>query len=295
MTAKQQLFVGIDGGGTKCKAIVVNNHGQILGHGVAGPANAFQHLTLAQQSIIDATVLALDDAGLSHMSLTSLVVGAGLAGVNIDASRQAMLNWQHPFAQFYLTTDMAIACLGAHQAEPGAIIICGTGSAGYAHNGIRELHLGGHGFAHGDICSGAWFGLRAVEQVLLSSDGFQPATQLQQCLFDQLKVANINQLIAKSAGQGAGFYGQLAKQVFFCAEQGDQLAMNIVEQGLSYFCQMVDALTDFQQGKIALIGGLVPLLTPHLPNRVKTVLSRPQRPPEYGAILFAQRQYVDEG
>ena len=32
-------FLGIDAGGTKCRARLVNAKGDILGHGLSGPAN----------------------------------------------------------------------------------------------------------------------------------------------------------------------------------------------------------------------------------------------------------------
>ena len=37
-TAPRQLLVGVDGGGTGCRARIVDADGRVLGTGIAGPA-----------------------------------------------------------------------------------------------------------------------------------------------------------------------------------------------------------------------------------------------------------------
>ncbi len=115
--------------------------------------------------------LALKDAGLEHVELSELVAGVGLAGVNLPVLFDKMANWQHPFKQMFLATDLLIACLGAHQGGDGAVMISGTGSCGFSCIDEEQFIIGAHGFPHGDKGSGAWFGLQAAKQVLLSIDG----------------------------------------------------------------------------------------------------------------------------
>ncbi|NMP17792.1 BadF/BadG/BcrA/BcrD ATPase family protein [Thalassotalea sp. Y01] len=286
----QQLYLGIDGGGSKCKAVIMNTDMQILGEGIAGAANPFHNLERAQQSIIDACVLALSDAGLERSAMHTLIAGVGLAGVNLPKYFQLMQEWQHPFKQMHLATDLHIACLGAHGEAKGAIMINGTGSVGYVTSGVESLVIGGHGFPHGDICSGAWLGFRAVEQVLLSDDKLVEDTLLTDKLFKKLAVKDANTLIEAIAGQGATFYGQFAIDVFDCAEAGDAIALQIIEQGAAYFCQVFNRLIAFQQGKVALIGGIKTRLMPYLPSRIHEQVIEPVNPPEYGAVLFAIKQ-----
>ena len=72
-----QLFVGIDGGGTKCKAIIVNRCNDIVGPGVAGPGNPLHGFNQATHSIEQSARLALQDAGLKDTPLSELIVGVG--------------------------------------------------------------------------------------------------------------------------------------------------------------------------------------------------------------------------
>ncbi len=98
-----------------------------------------------------------------------------------------MLTMPFPFASVRLTSDAFGACLGAFGGEEGAILIAGTGSAGliYRHG---QLHTcSGRGFPISDLGSGAWLGLRAIQQSLLCHDGILPPSTLAIRLLDHFK------------------------------------------------------------------------------------------------------------
>ena len=67
---KKELFLGIDGGGTKCKAILVNNDNEILGTGISGPGNPLHGFEQATRSIQTSAELAIKDAGLTNVHLS---------------------------------------------------------------------------------------------------------------------------------------------------------------------------------------------------------------------------------
>ncbi len=119
----KELFLGIDGGGSKCKAIVMNENDEILGTGISGPGNPLHGFEQATNSITESANLALKDAGLEHINLSELNAGVGLAGVNLPVLFKQMQEWQHPFKQMFLAHDLLIACLGAHHSQDGAVII----------------------------------------------------------------------------------------------------------------------------------------------------------------------------
>lgn len=287
---KQQLFLGIDGGGSKCKAVILNNSMQVLGEGISGAANPFHNLERAQQSISHAAELALSDANLDASLKGELIAGIGLAGVNLPKYFQLMQQWQHPFKSMHLATDLHIACLGAHDGEDGAIMITGTGSCGYVTNQGDSLVIGGHGFPHGDICSGAWLGFKAVEKVLLSFDGIINETSLTEALFNALGCSDSNTLIEAIAGNGATFYAKLAIPVFDAADAGDKIAIEIINEGCQYFEAVFNKLMARNPNKLSLIGGLKPRLLQWLSPEVTSKISEPENQPEIGAVLFAMNE-----
>ena len=89
-----ELFLGIDGGGSKCKAIIMNKDNEILGTGISGPGNPLHGFEQATYSITDSAKLALADAGLAHIELSEIIAGVGLAGVNLPVLFDQMAAWQ---------------------------------------------------------------------------------------------------------------------------------------------------------------------------------------------------------
>ena len=186
----KEFFLGIDGGGSKCKAILVDADNNILGTGISGPANPLHGYEQAVNSIIESATLAIKDAGLVGLELNDIIAGVGLAGVNLPVLFEQMSNWQHPFKQMFLATDLLIACLGAHNGQDGAVMITGTGSCGFSYVNGHPYTLGGHGFPHGDKGSGAWFGFQAANYVLMSLDGLKADSTINKKLLSLLKVNN---------------------------------------------------------------------------------------------------------
>jgi glucosamine kinase len=287
---KKEYFLGIDGGGSKCKAIIVSGDNVILGTGIAGPANPLHGYQQAIDSITESAKLALADTGLSDITLENLNAGVGLAGVNLPVLFEKMSNWKHPFKQMFLTTDLLIACLGAHEGRDGAVMISGTGSCGFSYVDGRSYTLGGHGFPHGDKGSGAWFGFQAVKHALMSLDGLVQNSTIDEKLFALHGVNKGIDLVEAIAGKSAAFYANMANIVFDAAEEGDSVAKSIIEEGASYMSKVGRQLLMQNPPRISLIGGLTPRLRPWLDQDVQDKLEEPISPPEIGSILFAQQQ-----
>jgi glucosamine kinase len=289
-SGNNEIFLGIDGGGSKCKAIVMSSENKILGTGIAGPGNPLHGFEQAINSITESAKLALKDAGIDENELSNIVAGVGLAGVNLPVLFEQMSNWQHPFKKMYLATDLLIACLGAHDGKDGAVMITGTGSCGFSYVDGHPYIVGAHGFPHGDKGSGAWFGLQAAKQSLLSLDGLIPPSLINEKVLTLLDVKDDVELVEVIAGKPAAFYARMANLVFDCAEEGDELALAIVAEGADYINHVARQLLKQNPPNLALIGGLTPRIKPWLDETIKTQLIEPINPPEVGSVIFAKQQ-----
>lgn len=288
--ANDVFYLGIDGGGSKCRASIADAGGVVLGEAVAGPANPLHGLERTLESIEQAASRALADSGRHDVTLRQLVAGVGLAGVNLPSLFRAVSAWRHPFAELYLTTDLHIACLGAHQRDDGAVIVAGTGSCGYVGVPGRECVLGGHGFPLGDKGSGAWMGLEAAKAVLLASDGLGPATQLEALLSAELGASGLV-MVERLSGAKSSDYARLAPLVLRAAQAGDAAAEAIVREGAGYISALGRKLLDYGPARISMIGGLAEALRPWLTLQLSSRLSAPLGPPEAGALLYARRHH----
>ncbi|MGX7651860.1 MULTISPECIES: N-acetylglucosamine kinase [Shewanella] len=290
-TKDQPLFIGVDGGGSKCRATIYCADGTVLGTGVAGRANPLHGLAQTFESIQASTRLALLDAGMNESDSYLLVAGLGLAGVNVPRLYRDVTNWQHPFAAMYVTTDLHTACIGAHGGANGAVIITGTGSCGYAHVGDTSLSIGGYGFALGDKGSGAWLGLKAAEHVLLALDGFAVPTRLTDMLLNEFGVTDALGIVENLAGKSSSCYAALARSVLDCANEGDAVATAIVQEGADYISDMARKLFSLNPVRFSMIGGLAEPLQAWLGADVVAKISETLAPPELGAMYFAQQEF----
>ncbi|SDJ85886.1 N-acetylglucosamine kinase [Microbulbifer yueqingensis] len=288
------LFIGIDGGGSKCRASIVDARNRVLGSGVAGPANPHHGFAQTIDSVVRSASLALADAGLPSNLLGKLVAGVGLAGVNMPSLYNRVASWSHPFGKMYLTTDQHSACLGAHGGEDGAVIIAGTGSCGYAWVGGRAKVLGGHGFPHGDKGSGAWMGMEAVKYLFLALDGLAPDSQLKGELLRALESRDANEVFEKIGGGPSSHYARLAVQVVECAEAGDPIASEIMRDGASYISDLAGKLLESGAPRLSIMGGLALRLRPWLAPPIAERLADPLDPPEIGCVYFARQSLAAE-
>ncbi len=282
------MFLGIDGGGSKCKARLVDGAGRLLGEGIAGPANVFQDQQRARRSIVESARQALVAAQLPETHIGQLVVGAGLAGANVPRVARETVQWDHPFARFYLGTDIHIACLAAHGGADGDVIVAGTGSVGYST--IDGISYGGHGFPLGDKGSGAWLGLEVVKVVLEAHDGLGPETALSACLESHLAATGLG-IVDAMAGASSSDYGALAPLLLECAQGDDPVALDIVRDGAAYLSDMAEKLLAADGARLCMLGGLGERLQswmrPEVVARVVPSLGQPDE----GAVHFAIQCY----
>src|SRR3954465_6579995 len=139
------LFIGIDGGGTHCRARIRDGAGRLLGEGTGGPANLRLGPEVAMTSIVAAAKAAADAGGLLDSDLTRAPVGLGMAGAIDDVRNGLLFAQPHPFRRVAIDTDAYIAWLGAFAGGDGAILILGTGSAGLAVVESQRLNVRGGG------------------------------------------------------------------------------------------------------------------------------------------------------
>lgn len=283
-------FIGVDGGGTKCKATLFDANLQPIADGVAGPANVSRELGVAQQSIITSIELALQRAGTDPNDwLSKINVFAGLAGANIESASGALSAWHHPFKSFQFTTDLHSAAFGAHAGEDGAVLIVGTGSCSAALHQGQLTQYGGYGFLLGDKGSGAWLGKALVTKALESVDGYVDKTDLTRQLFDTYECQTPEQLVEIFNEVNPGRFARLAPMVISAASQGDLVGQIIVAEAADYLSTISERALQVSGGKLALVGGVAEVIKPWLRSDIQAACVAPQHSPEWGALYYFQK------
>ncbi|MES2907209.1 MAG: BadF/BadG/BcrA/BcrD ATPase family protein, partial [Pseudomonadota bacterium] len=196
----ESLFLGVDGGGTRCRARIETADGTVLGSGRSGPATMRLGVDAASLSVMAAVRQAMKEAKLGDDRLKDIHAGVGLAGMGQYGARTMLDTWQHPFASAVFEGDGYLACLGAFNGDDGGIVIIGTGSIGCAVWKGENIRIGGYGFPVADEGSGADLGLNAIRYALRAYDGREPQTPLSQAVLarfsnDPAVVMNFSQKI----------------------------------------------------------------------------------------------------
>jgi glucosamine kinase len=282
------FFLGVDGGGTGCRARIEDEAGKVLGQGISGPATTRLGIDEAWTSIARAFGVAIEEAGLAAPEIARIRAGIALAGTGRKGSVEALRAITHPFASIDFVSDGMGACLGAHSGRDGAIVIAGTGSIGLGFAEGRDLRVGGYGFPISDEGSGAHLGLRAVQLALRSHDGRIGQTALLAEVMHRFHNDPF-EAVAWMDRATATDYAALAPMVMRHADQGDAVGRRIVQDAAEQVDTLVRTLFDKGAPRVTLLGGLASPLEPWLAPDVRRRLKPADGDAVSGAIILARK------
>ncbi|WP_299019038.1 N-acetylglucosamine kinase [uncultured Photobacterium sp.] len=283
-----KYYVGVDGGGTSCRARICNRQGYILGEAKTGSANILLGSQVAMASIQDAIATAAAQAQLSNHDYCHMSVGLALAGAEQKQAWYDFMAQPHPYGELTLNTDAYGACLGAWRGKEGAILIAGTGSCGILLKDNQQQVIGGREFPISDQGSGAVMGLRLIQQVLLSVDGIVPHTTLAQHVMAHFN-HDVDEIVSWSKTARPRDYGQFSPAIFAYAADGDTLAIELLKQTAADVEMWLSALIQRGADRICLMGSIGERIQNWLAPPLQARLAEPQGDAMDGAIAMAQK------
>ncbi|MFN0206386.1 MAG: N-acetylglucosamine kinase [Planctomycetota bacterium] len=309
------LFVGVDGGGTKTRAVVADLNHNVLASGAGGPSNAAsQPMERVIASIREAVDAALSLASIPRAQIQQFGFGlAGAESLEIRSRILAALEREFNTTNITLSTDARAALAGAAPDlhNPAMILIAGTGSVAFARDRTgREARAGGLGWLIGDEGSGFWIARRALEAVLRELDGRGGKTFITNLLAEKFSVKEsvllekiINNVYRMDAIPGN--VSSLFPLVPEAAAAGDAVALSILNDAARELGWLVTAVVEKLQLQnetlqISLLGGLWSArewLEPPVREMAKRAAPRSEftdakHPAEMGAALLAMHDFT---
>lgn len=283
-----QLFIGVDGGGTGCRARIEDAEGRMLGSGIAGPAALRLGIDRAVAEVEKACWAALAEAGLDADTIHSLYAAVGLAGIGRIGALEQLTQRPHPFRSVIYAQDATVACMGAHAGRDGGIVIVGTGSIGFALVDGCEFRVGGYGFPISDEGSGADLGLHAIRIALRAQDGRAVGTKLTHDVMMRFD-SDPFEAVAWMDHATATDYATFAPLVMRHADDGDAAARRIVRDAAEQIDELVRRLSERGATRIALLGGLASSIQPWLAPDVQRRLVAVEGDAVDGALRLARQ------
>ena len=252
-----QYFLGLDGGGTGCRAVLTDGDGRVLGRGEGGPANIMSDREGALVAI-----MATAEQALAGRDPSEVAACLGLAGANISGAR----NWLGPMLPFGRTRvvhDAVTAVAGALGAADGIVAAIGTGSVFSRQIGPEIDTIGGWGPILGDEGGGAWIGRLFLAEVLRAVDGLAPKTAL-----SDLTLARFDgpqQIVAFARTATGADFAREARQLL--EHSSDPAAEAVLVQATTHVAAAVARLQPETALPVTFTGGLGPIFADRLFDR----------------------------
>lgn len=263
----RRYVLGIDGGGTRTRAVILDDQGQICGVGRGGVSNYDDiGVQAARENIGKAVEAARQEAGLPTPPYDAVFLGIG--GVATEADREVVrgmavdLNLA-PEKYIGVGHDIRIALAGGLSGRPGIVQIAGTGSSTYGMNSTGESwRSGGWGPLISDEGSGYWLGIQAMRAATRASDGRSRPTSLQASVMTRLGLPTMDDIMTRLYAQemSRAEIAALGPLVIDAAREGDEVSLEIIKQGAQGMAECIATVAEHlgfgDAPELAMTGGV---------------------------------------
>ena len=262
-----KFFCGIDSGGTSTRAVVADASGSQAGKGHAAGANPNHNGWEAMgANLLEAVKVASAQAGCDISEISSVFLGIGSVITAADRASAAAVCQSWGLAPGFFASadhDIRIALEGGLSGRPGIAVIAGTGSSCYGRNGDGESwQSGGWDYLLNDFGSGFDLAQRGMVAACQSADGRLGHTVLKELFFNRLGVDEVVDFAVKVHRPALARHevAALAPIVLQAAQDGDTVAMALVDDAARELARMVDAVTtrlfSLRNPQVVLLGGV---------------------------------------
>jgi glucosamine kinase len=249
MPRAPRLYLGIDGGGTKTAACVLDATGAEVGRGLGGPCNA---ATGSVESMRSSLAEAVGEARLAAGMPADDGFAAACAGVAGYGSKRGRIEFEKILREivtarrYRIEPDFVIAYWGASEGKPGVLVSAGTGSVVYARNKQGQTaRADGRGWLFGDRGSAFATGRLALMDLVWHYDAGEAPRDFDRRMMSEIGVTDASDAMdwayrefepARIAGLGA--------TIACWADGGDAYAKGVLRYSMSMLANTVLRVTD---------------------------------------------------
>ena len=298
-------YLGIDGGGTSTRLLIIDENKNIIAFHNDLALNIYQIGREKVSKLLPILITKIcKKADILVNDITYAFIGiTGYGEVEQDSIFfQKLVN--SIFNNVTCGNDIHAAWAGSLAAQAGIHIICGTGSIVYAQNTHgEESRCGGWGHFFGDESSGYWIGQQVFNLFSKQSDGRVHKSYLLELIREKFELSNDFEIIKyyeTDYNNNKTNIASLAPLLFESIRKGDESAYEILKQNIYEQALMISTVKnnlswDIDQIPVSYSGGvfkskdiIMPLLQEKLSKfNTKLILSSPLLTPIIGAAYYA--------
>lgn len=304
---RHTYFIGVEGGGTRTKGVIVTSSLDVIASAEAGPSNYHSVGLEVAKANIHAVIH--DLIRISNIPRKNIKTAAlCLAGVNRKGDYRSMVEMAHAAGlgeRVIISSDMVSGLIGGAEVPCGICVISGTGSTIFGVNKKGErLNVGGWGHLLDDEGSGYYIGLNALKASIRGKDGRLLPTTLGDRIVSELKLESLEDIVDWSLSVTKDKIAALSGVVFDEARKGDRIARHIIDDAADALARGVEIVIGKlgmtrDRFKIVFAGGVFEVNRSYF-DRVKERVERsapraeviyPLHDGVYGAALVAQKYH----
>ncbi len=308
-------FIGVDGGGTRCRMRLTDTDLNILAEAVVDRPSNLQVRggDAAYEAIMHLLAAVFAKAGLEKDESHRAAACLGMAGGRLKSDRQRFQQRTFPLESVIVYDDIDIARAGAHGEGDGGVMIIGTGSAAMALVNGKRIQAGGWGFLIGDTMSGAILGRELLRRSLLAHDGLTQKTLLSEAVmarfdsdgdklmnwsfYNEAAYASLRAELAPGTEPTHPVnarpvdYGAFTRLFTEYLDKADPLAKELLAFELDAIAQYVDWFRAEGVTSIAIVGGFGHSLMKHVKARFGDIIVEEEPVSLHGAVILARQHF----
>ena len=307
-----RYFLGVDAGGSKTQALIVDENGNAVGFQGGGPGN-WEGIGLGRlTNVLKRTIhQALKMATINIQQIAG--AGLGLAGYDWPSQREMILGAIQPIGlkcSLEIVNDASLGIFAGTSEGWGVSVVSGTGCncRGWSKDRKRKGRMVGGGSDWSCEYAGGYdIVARAMRAVTFEWNKRGPATALSQAFLEMSGAQNLDELVEGVYVGRYNFEPSYVLKVFEVASRGDPAAIDVIrwagEELGQMACGVIRQLEcEDELVEVVLIGSLFDghsLMTESLRSTVlnvaaKAKLVRLSAPPVVGGALLGMEQVLGQ-
>jgi N-acetylglucosamine kinase-like BadF-type ATPase len=302
-----RYLMGVDGGGSKTYAVIVDEMGIKVSSGVSGSSNHQNvGVELALKHIKEAITQALQSAGLDYPDIA--FIQYGLAGLDREKDYELMRPALSalPFSHWDMVGDTMEGLRTGSFKNIGVVLICGSGTNAAGRNEAGQaVQVGGVGYLYGDSVGANYMATLMFRAAVRSWEGREIASVLPQKVLNYFGFENMETLIDNFLDREVAQIreGKLTIALHEAANEGDELAIRLLQDAGKELGLAANAVIRKLGGfegmiiPIVLVGSVIQKgRNTHLLAKLRQTINAeypefelviPEMAPVYGAVLLA--------
>lgn len=256
--------LGIDQGGTKTAAAIMDEAGNIVGQAVTGGAYyPTDGVEKAFGKVQEAVAEAVKQAGISKAQITTAV--AGITGIDWPGDEERVAGELKKILQIphlYAYNDAVIALYCAEHGAGDMVLCAGTGMNAAVREG-KERYLVFGDYIEESMQGGSALARRAIRKVFDAQIGLGADTFLTELFLQFAKEKSVDRLLRRYMME-PGFSSEirfLVPEILKTAQNGDAVAIQLIkeyaERMTDYICAGLARIAEPEREKNVILAGSV--------------------------------------